>query len=166
MSKKDRDMRFVRTGPEKYVRRMKLLFIAFTVFMVPAIMVFLVYAFNTEGNYRIIFSVASACAILLFLCVYTFYALQVTLGTVIALQRTDKVVHLTTKRKVFTYDAVMGCVDVKGKRRKFVCTFETQDSRDKFIFYVRAPFSSFSDTQFTEEDIRGFYPRYDDEFGS
>ena len=60
MSKKDRDMRFVRTGPEKYVRRMKLLFIAFTVFMVPAIMVLLVYAFNTEGNYRIIFSVASS----------------------------------------------------------------------------------------------------------
>lgn len=146
-----------RSGPEKFVKIFKWGFFALSAVLLPTLMVLLALAWNTEGVPQIVYSVSAAVAALLFFVLYGFYALHVSMGTVIGLEVTDKVVHLHTKRKVFTYDVFRGCVGVVEKGNRFICTFETQDSRDKFIFYKHAPFTRYSDEQFTAEDIRMFY---------
>ena len=50
----------------------------------------------------------------------------------------------------------MGCVGVREYKNRFVAVFETQDSRDSFIFYKHAPLSSYADGQFTLSDIARF----------
>ena len=85
-----------------------------------------------------------------------FFISPAMLGTVLGIETTDKVVHLHTARKTYTYDVNMGCVSVREYSNRFVAVFETQDSRDSFTFYKRAPFSSFSDGQFSSDDIARF----------
>ena len=48
---------------------------------------------------------------------------------------------------------------MKVYKNKFIGTFQTQNSRDKFTFYRRVLFSKYSEEQFTERDIEHFYPR-------
>ncbi len=149
----------MKEGVKRYVKVMKSLFTAFCVIAVPALMVFLVLAFNrVEG---MLFIWLSAALAILFFVVYGFYAMNVTMGTVIEVQYTNKMLYLKTPRKTYTYDMESGCVDMKVYKNKFVGTFETQDSRDKFIFYRRVLFSKYHEVQFTEDDIRPFYPLID-----
>lgn len=152
----------IKSGPDKFVRIMKKLFVIFAVIAIPTLMVCLVYAFNASGTMKAVFIVLSCAVALLFLFVYGFYAMHVSMGTVLGVQTTEKVVHLVTKRKTFTYDVRMGCIEMRKKRNRFIGTFATQDSRDKFVFYSHAPFSKWSDEQFSEEDIRKFYARIDE----
>ena len=159
---KKKEIRNARTGPMKFVRLMKKLFILASCVLWPALMVLVALAIGLEGAPRVVYGIAAGIVLILFFVIYGFYAMHVSMGTVLAVDTTDKVVHLTTKRSVFTYDVHRGCVAVVAKHRRFVCTFETQNSRDKFVFYTRAPFSKYSDSQFTEADIRRFYPAFDD----
>lgn len=154
-----------RSGSVKYVKLMGRLFLCWSIVLLPTLMIFLVLAFNTKGTECVLYSIGSALLALAFFVSYGFYTFRVTLGTVIGLEQTDKVVHLHTKRKTFTYDAHMGCVEVKVKRNRYVCVFETQDSRDSFLFYRHAPFSKYSDGQYTDRDIAGFCPAFDGEDG-
>lgn len=150
---------FTKSGPTKYVSVMKKLIVIALVLAVVIAFPCLVLGLHASGGAKIIFLVVAALVLVAYFVFYAFYALNVSMGTVLEIEVTDKVVHLITKRKTFTYDVKMGCVAVKAKGNRYVCTFETQDSRDKFIFYRRAPFTSFSDEGFTEEDIRRFYTR-------
>lgn len=147
-----------KAGVVKYVRTMKKLFILFSVVAIPAIMVSLVFAFS---RYAAFYFIAPAL-IILYLVVYGFYAMHVSMGAVLEVQVTKEVVHIRTKRKTFTYDAQNGCVDMKVYKNKFVGTFRAQNSQDKFTFYRRVLFSKYSEEQFTEGDIARFYPRIEE----
>lgn len=159
---KKKDMRGVRTGPAKFVGRMKTLFLLFSAVALPAMMIILVFAINGSPAGKIVFGCAGGALALGYLVAYGFFAMRVTMGTAVALSTTDKVVYVTTDRKVFTYDVEMGCVAVKEKRNRYICTFRTQDSQDSFCFYRRAPLSGYADGQFSEADIRSFCPAFDE----
>lgn len=147
---------FYKDGPVKYVRRIKAAYTLFSALFIVAFMVLLVFAFNgSDVGKPVFFSVAAVLLVGYFIS-YGFYASRVTLGTVLGIETTDLVVHLHTPRKTYTYDVHMGCVGVREYKNRFVAVFETQDSRDSFIFYKHAPLSSYSDGQFTLSDIARF----------
>lgn len=139
-----------------YVRIMKKLFVIFSCFMIVAIMVSLTFAFNQF----VAFYVIAPLLIVAYLVAYGFYAIRVSMSVVIAVEVTDLVIHLKTKRRTFTYDAKAGCVAMKEKRGSFVGTFRTQDSEDKFVFLRHVPFTKSYETAFTEEDMRLIYPAF------
>lgn len=147
---------YYRTGPLRFVRAMKKGFTVFSALFFVSWMVLMVFAFNgTQLGKPVLFSVAALLLILYFV-LYALYSSRISLGTVLGIETTDKVVHLHTARKTYTYDVNMGCVSVREYSNRFVAVFETQDSRDSFTFYKRAPFSSFSDGQFSSDDIARF----------
>lgn len=147
-----------KTGILKYVNIIRGLFIAFSCIMLPALMICLVLA---ASKYAAFYIIAPVLAIA-YLVVYGFYAMRVSMGTVIGIEVTDKVVHLKTKRKTYTYDVRTGCVAMKVTKNKFVGTFQTQDSRDSFTFYRHVSFSPYHEEQFLKEDIRLFFPGIDE----
>ena len=138
----------------KYVRFRKKLLIAVSIVVLPILMVCLVFACLGYAAFWII-SPAVAIGYIVF---YAFYAMNVSMGTVIGFEATDLVVHLTTKRRTYTYDVKRGCVGIRTTKRKFIATFETQDSRDTFSFYRRTPFTKSYEEQFTPDEIAVFYP--------
>ena len=144
----------MKEGILKYVNIIKRLYIAFCVVMGVALMVCAVFAFNKFFAFYFI----TPALLLAWLVVYGLYAMRVSMGTVIGIEVTKEVIHLKTKRKTYTYDREKGCEDIKVKGNKFVGTFVTQHSRDKFIFYRRVLFSKYHDEQFTAADIALFYP--------
>lgn len=146
------------SGPLRYVKIMKKLFWVFAAFCLPALMVCLVFAFSGAMAFVII---APAVGIL-FLVVYALYAVRISMGVVIGMEVTDKVVHIKTNRKTFTYDVHGGCIAVKSSGSKYICKFRTQNSADSFIFFRRAPFSKPSDSQFSADALRPFFPRIDE----
>ena len=137
----------------RYVRSMKKAMVIFSFFAIPAIMVCAVFAFL---NY-IGFWIVTPVAVIAYLAVYAVYALRVSMGTVIGLEVTNDVVHVKTKRAVYTYDVRSGCVGVRKKKHGWVATFRTQDAQDCFTFYSRAPFAKPYETAFTQADIDSFW---------
>ena len=146
----------MKDGIVHYVKTVKKLFLIFSLIAIPAFMVSLVFAF---GKVVPFYFIAPAIAVV-YLIIYGFYAMRVSMGTVTGIEVTDKVVHLHTRRKTFTYDVKAGCVEVKTYKNRYVGTFQTQNSRDKFIFYRRALFSKSYMEQFTAEEIRSFFPSF------
>lgn len=146
-------------GVVKYVGIMKKLFVIFSCIALPIFMVSLVFAF---ARYIAFFIIAPAILILYFV-VYGFYAMRVSMGTVIGIEITDKVVHLKTKRKTFTYDVKSGCVSMTPKKNYFVGTFRTQDSQDRFLFYRHVPFTKYYEEQFTFAEMQRLYPALEEE---
>ncbi len=138
----------------KYVNICKRLIVIFGVIAIPAFMICLIFAFM---GYAAFWFLAPAILIV-YLVAYGIYAVRVSMGTVIGIETTDKVVYVRTKRTTYTYDVRQGCKEVTATARKFVCTFETQDSRDKFTFYRKIWFTPSYETQFTAEEIAAFYP--------
>ncbi len=149
----------IKQAIKKYVDVLKSLLVAFSVLVIPSFMVCLVYAFSGALAFCII---APALGVV-YLVVYALYALRISMGTVIGTEITDKVIHLKTKRKTFTYDVHTGCVNVKVKKNKFIATFQTQDSCDKFVFLRRFAVFGNGAEQFTVEDILAFYPALDED---
>lgn len=137
-----------------FVRLVKKAFVIFSCVMLAAIMVSLTFAFSKVFAFYII----APALIVAYLVVYGVYALYVSMGLVLGIEVTDQVVHLKTKRKTFTYDVKMGCIAVKVKKNKFVATFRTQDSQDKFTFLRHVPFTKHYEVAFSEDEIRLFYP--------
>ena len=137
----------------RYVRQVKKWFVVLSCIAIPVIMVCAVFAFLGYIGFWIV----TPAVLIAYLAVYGWYALHVSMGTVIGLEVTDEVVHVKTKRKIFTYDAKRGCIAVRRKKRCVVATFRTQDSQDCFVFYTRAPFSKPYEGAFTEEDIALFW---------
>lgn len=161
MSRRREGKVYMRRGPEKYVSAAKVALVLLSIAVFPVIMVLTAVACNLEETLpRAVYSVVVAVLAAGWLVVYGLYSMRISMGTVIGLEITDKLVYLHTKRKIFTYDVKMGCVAVKVKGNRYICTFETQDSRDKFTFYRHAPFSKYSDAQFTEDDISAFCPAF------
>lgn len=146
-----------KSGILKFVKICKKLFVALSVFVIAALMILLVFAVQGFIGPMIIAGVL----LVGYLVLYGFYAMRISMGTVIGVEITDKVVHVKTKRRTFTYDVKMGCVGVKVKKNKFICTFQTQDSRDSFTFYRRVLFSPYGEEQFTPQEIAAFYPSFD-----
>lgn len=134
------------------------MFVIFSCVALPALMVCLIFAFS---GYAAFWFIAPAVFVV-YLAVYGVYALVISMGTVIGFETTDKVVYVKTKRKTYTYDVKRGCKKVKATRRKFVCTFETQDSSDKFTFLRKVLFTKSYEDQFTAEEIATFYPAIED----
>lgn len=149
----------MKEGVLKFVRIIKSLFIVFSVVMIAAFMVTMVFAFNRFFAFYFI----SPALLLTWLVFYGLYAMRVSMGTVIGVEVTPEVVHLKTRRKTYTYDRQRGCENIKVYPNKFVGTFATDKSRDKFIFYRRVLFSKYSEEQFTAEDIAAFYPKIERE---
>lgn len=149
----------MKTGVARYVKIMRSLFVAFCVIAVPALMISLSLAVNLED--KALWICVSVAVALLFFVAYGFYTMNVAMGTVVEVQCTDRMIYLKTPRKTYSYDAESGCVSVRVYKNKFVGVFETQDSRDKFVFYRRVLFSKYHEVQFTEDDIRPFYPLID-----
>lgn len=137
----------------KYVNFCKKLFLVFSCVTLPATMIFFIFA---TAGYAAFWFIAPA-VLILYLVVYGLYAVYISMGTVIGFETTDKVVYVKTKRKTYTYDVKKGCKAVKESKRKFVCTFETQDSRDKFIFLKKVMFAKYYEEQFTSEELSSFY---------
>ena len=148
----------MKEGILKYVKIIKRLYVVFTTIVFVALMVSAVFAFNRVFAFYFI----APALLLLWLVVYGLYALRVSMGTVIGVEITKDVVHLKTKRKTYTYDRERGCENIKVKGNKFIGTFVTERSRDKFIFYRRVLFSKYQDEQFTKEDIALFYPKIEE----
>ena len=148
----------MKDGIVHYVKTVKKLFLIFSLIAIPAFMVSLVFA---VGKVVPFYFIAPAIAVG-YLVVYGFYAMRVSMGTVTGIEITDQVVHLHTPRKTFTYDVKAGCVEVKTYKNRYVGTFQTQNSRDKFIFYRRVLFSKSYMEQFTAEEIRLFFPSLDE----
>ena len=138
----------------KYVRIVKQLFVVFSVIAIPAFMVCLVFAFE---KMPVFYYLTPAIGVGYFV-VYGLYTMKISMGLVLGIEVTEQVVHVKTKRKTFTYDVKEGCVAVKVTNKKFICTFRTQNSEDKFVFCRHLPFKQWSAEQFTENDIRAFYP--------
>lgn len=144
----------MKEGILKYVNLVRKLYIAFTVIDLLALMVSAVFAFNRVFAFYFI----APALLLLWLVVYGLYSMRVSMGTVIGVEITKEVVHLKTKRKTYTYDLEKGCENIKVKGNKFIGTFATDRTRDKFIFYRRVLFSKYHEEQFTVADIACFYP--------
>ena len=104
------------------------------------------------------FLMIAGFSLVAFFVVHGVYALHFSMGTVLGVELTPEVIHLKTKRKTFTYDAAGGCIAVKELSNRYICTFQTQDSVDKFTFYKRVPFAKPFESGFTEEEIARFYP--------
>lgn len=137
----------------RYVRTMKKWMVILSCIAIPAIMICAVFAFMGYIGFWIVTPVA----LVVYLVIYGWYALHVSMGTAIGLEVTPEVVHVKTKRGTYTYDVRSGCVAVREKRHAVVATFCTQTSQDSFIFYRRAPFSKPYETAFTENDIASFW---------
>ncbi len=140
-----------------YVRRMKKIFVIFSCFAIPALMVCGVFAFLGYVGFWFVLP----AALIVYLALYAFYAMYVSMGTVLSVEVTEQVVHVVTKRKTFTYDAG-SCVAVRAKSGRYVATFRGNDSQDSFIFYTRVPFTGRYEGAFTKEDLRAFYPAIDE----
>ena len=145
----------MKEGILKYVNTVKKLFIVFSVVVLSAFMVSAVFAFNRFAAFYII----TPALLLLWLVIYGLYAMRVSMGTVIGIEIAGEVVHVKTKRRTYTYDLEHGCESIKVKNNKFIGTFATDRSRDKFIFYRRVLFSRYHEEQFTIEDIARFFPQ-------
>lgn len=137
----------------RYVRAMKRCILLLSCIAIPAIMVCAVFAFLGYIGFWIVTPVA----LVAYLALYGWYALRVSMGTVIGTEVTDTVVHVKTKCTVYTYDVKSGCIAVRQKKNCWIATFRTQTSQDSFIFYRRAPFSRPYETAFTQEDIDAFW---------
>ena len=137
----------------RYVRAMKRCILLLSCIAIPAIMVCAVFAFLGYIGFWIVTPVA----LVAYLALYGWYALRVSMGTVIGTEVTDTVVHVKTKRAVYTYDVKSGCIAVRQKKNCWIATFRTQTSQDSFIFYRRAPFSRPYETAFMQEDIDAFW---------
>ncbi len=142
---------------ETYVKRMKKAFVIFSCFAIPAIMVCAVFAFLGYIGFWFVLP----AVVIVYLVIYGYYAMYVSMGTVIALEVTEQSVHLTTKRKIFTYDTQGGCIDVKAKNGRYVATFRGHGSEDRFIFYTHVPFTKRYEEAFVKADLRAFYPLID-----
>ena len=145
----------MKEGIVKYVKIIKKLYVIFSIVILLAVMVSAVFAFNRFAAFYIITPVL----IVIWLTVYGVYALRVSMGTVLGVEINKQFIYLKTKRKTYTFDRETGCEEVKYKGNKFIATFSTERSRDKFIFYRRVMFSAYQDEQFTVEDIAAFYPK-------
>lgn len=137
----------------RFVRRIKKWFVIASCIAIPAIMVCVVFAFAGYIGFWIVTPVL----LVVYLALYGWYALHVSMGTVIGMEAVGDVVHIKTRRGTFTYDAKKGCVAVREKRHRFIATFRTQTSQDSFTFYRRAPFSKPYETAFTDEDLALFW---------
>lgn len=138
----------------RYVKFWKKLFVIFSCVALPALMICLIYALIGYIGFWFV----SAGIAVVYLVIYGLYAIFISMGTVIGFETNNSVVYVRTKRKTYTYDVKRGCKAVKANRRKFVCTFETQDSRDKFTFLRKVMFARSYEEQFTAEEIAAFYP--------
>ncbi len=143
----------------RYVKSMKRIVLLICIPLLILILVSLLFAFNGVIGFMIIGGVA----IIALFTVYGWYQLSFSMGTVISYERTKEVIHIHTRRKTFTYDAESGCINVKETPRKYICTFATEDSEDKFSFYKRVPFMKPYEECFTEADILKFYPDFQSE---
>ncbi len=123
-----------------------------------AIFISLGFAFSGYIGFMII----APALMVVFLVIYGIYAVKFSLDLVLAVECGSKTLVITTKRKSFTF-GLDACTDVKETDRKYVCTFRTETSEDKFTFLKRAPFMKPYETCFTEEDIRTFYPDFEGE---
>ena len=137
----------------RYVRTMKKCMVAVSCVALPAILVCAAFAFAGYIGFWIV----TPALLVAYFALYAWYALHVSMGTVIALEAAGDVVHIRTKRGTFTYAAEGGCVAVRRRRRSLVATFRTQTSQDSFVFYFRAPFSKPYEEAFTERDIALFW---------
>ncbi len=137
----------------RFVRSMKKCIVAFSCIAIPVIMACAVFAFAGYIGFWIVTPVL----LIAYLVLYGVYALRVSMGTAIGMEVTPEVVHIKTKRGVFTYDVRKGCVDVRRKKHAWVATFRTQNSQDRYTFYERAPFSKPYETSFTQKDIDAFW---------
>ena len=137
----------------RYVRLMKKWFVILSCFAIPAIMVCAVFAFAGYIGFWFV----TPAVLIAYLAVYAWYALHVSMGTVIGLEVTGDAIHVKTKRGTYTYDVKTGCVGVRRKRYRLIATFRTQTSQDSFTFYIRAPFSKPYEGAFTEQDLAPFW---------
>lgn len=124
-------------------------------------MIALVFAFSGYLGFIIL----APIGIVAFLVVYGFYAVKFSLDVVLGVEMGAQTMLIKTKRKTFTY-GLGDCVSVKEYDKKYVCTFQTQDSSDRFTFLKRAPFSKPYEEGFTEEDIQKIYPQFAEEEGA
>ncbi len=148
----------MKEGIVKFVGIIRKIFYAVSVVFIIAFMISLVLACSGYLGF-IILTPVLAVAYFVF---YAFYQLKISMGTVLGYELSAEVVHLKTRRKTFTYSLERGCRAVKVYKNKFICTFETQDSTDKFTFYRKVAFSKSYEEQFTEDDIRRLYPAFDE----
>ncbi len=153
-------MRIDKPAVLRFVNICRKLFLTFSCVAIPTTMVLLVFAFL---GYVAFWFIAPAVFVV-YLVVYGFYALCISMGTAIGFEIAGKVLYVRTRRKTYTYDAGMGCTKIKVSKRKFVCTFETQDSSDKFTFPRRVLFAKSYEEQFTPDEIALFFPQLKEYF--
>lgn len=106
------------------------------------------------------FMILAPVFMIAFLAVYGVYAVKFSLDIVLGVEYGKKTVELRTKRKTFTF-GLDACESVKETEKKYVCTFCTADSEDKFTFLKRVPLMKPYEVCFTEEDIRKFKPDFE-----
>lgn len=96
----------------------------------------------------------------LFIAIHIIYNNKVAMGTVFEYVVEKNTITLRTPKKNFTYDLTNGCKSVVKKGGKYVCLFVDASYADTFIFYKRPPFAKNYETQFSDDDIRVFFPSF------
>lgn len=139
----------------RYLKFVKKVVAVVCVLLAAAIFVSIGFAFSGYIGFMIVTPVLMAA----FLTVYGIYAVKFSLNLVLGVEYGKQTLTIRTKRKAFSY-GFGACEDVKEKENKYVCTFGTQDSVDKFTFLKRVPFMKPYETCFTEEDIERFAPAF------
>lgn len=108
----------------------------------------------------IVFGSVLAVSLGLFVAAHIIYNNKIAMGTVFEYIVKGKTITLRTPKKDFTYDLEDGCKSVVKKGGKYVCLFIDASYADTFIFYKRAPLTKNYDTQFSDDDIRVFFPSF------
>lgn len=95
------------------------------------------------------------------IAVHILYNGKIAMGTVFECVIHKNTITLRTSKKDFTYDLHDGCKSAVQKGNKYVCLFVDANDADYFYFYKRAPLTKDPQTQFSEEEIKIFYPEFE-----
>jgi len=154
----------MKEGVLKYLKNAKIIYTVINVILI----ILLGFAFVILTQfYRylgILILLASALVIELALLIaaHIYYNSKIAMGAVFEIVINKSTITLRTAKKDFTYDLTEGCKSVQDKGNRYVCLFADASDADTFIFYKRAPLTKNPATQFSEEEIKLFYPLIDE----
>lgn len=153
----------MKEGILSYLKKAKTLYTVLNVIcflLIGISFVMLTQVYNKYIGLIIVFGSILVVALGLFIAMHIVYNSKVAMGTVFEYIVERGTITLRTPKKDFTYDLAEGCKSVVKKGGKYVCLFVDGTYADTFIFYKRVPFAKNYDDQFSDDDIRVFFPSF------
>jgi len=150
----------VKEGVLQYLKKAKTIYTVINVILIMLMggsFIVLTQFFSYMGM-RILFISILAVSLGIFIAAHIVYNNKIAMGAVFECVIHKNTITLRTAKKNFTYDLSEGCKSVQVKANSYVCLFVDATDADTFIFYKRAPLVKNPATQFSEDEIRTFYP--------